>query len=110
MADYCRREEIELICTVSAVTPYRLNLERHDQAHEYFTELCGALEIPFYDMNYAKAQYLPRTNEMFVDYEGHMQGDMAVRQSEFLAEVLRAEHPESFFETDYQTLLESLPQ
>ena len=105
---YCKNNDIELVCVQSALPPYRLQNENMDEVHEYFTELCGEYGIPFYDLNYLKDEYLSRTDDDYVDLDGHMMGELADRQSEVLGQILISENKEAFFYDNYDDVLSHL--
>ena len=92
IAEYCKDNDIELICVQSALPPYRLQNENMDEVHEYFTELCSEYQVPFYDLNYLKDEYLSRTDDDYVDLDGHMMGELADRQSAVLGQILISEN------------------
>ena len=97
IAKYCKDNDIELVCVQSALPPYRLQNENMDEVHEYFTELCSEYNVPFYDLNYLKNEYLSRTDDDYVDLDGHMMGELADRQSAVLGQILISENKEAFF-------------
>ena len=105
---YCKENNIELICMISALPPYRLQKENHNEEHEYFKEFCNKYKINFYDMNYIKSEYLPRNNEDYVDIDGHMQGELANKQTNLIKEIIKSEHPEKYFEKNYEDVLKGL--
>ncbi len=102
---YCNAKNIKLICTASAVPPYRLHSDNMDAIHNYFAAICGKYDIPFYDFSYATSQYLPRTDQDYVDLEGHMMGEMAEKQTRLLAHVLKAKDPSICFHNNYASVL-----
>ena len=101
-------DDIELVCVQSALPPYRLQNENMDDAHEYFAELCGEYDVPFYDFNYLKDEYLSRTDDDYVDLDGHMMGELADRQSAVLGQILIAENKKEFFYDNYDDVLSHL--
>lgn len=103
---YCREKNMKLVCVQSALPPYRLRNENIDEVHDFFTQLCDTYEVPFIDMNYARG--LPRTDEEYVDLDGHMMGQLADRHTKLLCEILKAEDPEQFFYQSYDEVLEVL--
>ncbi len=107
-ASYCKENGIKLVCVTSAVPPERLAGEKHDQAHEFFQNLCDEAGVPYYDFNYAKSEYLYRTREDYVDAEGHMKGSLADRQTRLLMEVEQAEDSSIYFETNYDDVVAGL--
>lgn len=86
--EYCRKNNIELICITSPITPTTAVNGYSEQAGKYFTELCGKYGVTYYDFNLLTMDTLSRTDDDFFDEEGHMLGSLADRYSEILAEVL----------------------
>ena len=105
---YCKDNDIELICVQSALPPYRLQNENMDEVHDYFIELCGKYDVPFYDLNYLKKEYLSRTDDDYVDLDGHMMGTLADRQSAVLGQILISENKDAFFYDNYSDVLNHL--
>ena len=105
---YCKDNDIELVCVQSALPPYRLKNENMDKVHEYFTELCGEYNVPFYDLNYLKDEYLSRTDDDYVDLDGHMMGKLAERQSMVLGQILISDNKEVFFYDNFEDVLNHL--
>ena len=103
---YCNTQNIKLICIASAVPPYRLLTDNIDTIHNYFEEICRKYAVPFYDFSYATSQYLPRTDQDYVDLEGHMMGEMAEKQTRLLSYVLKANDPTIFFHKNYAAVLQ----
>ena len=109
IADYCRSQDIRLICFSSANIPELYPLLNYDTAHDYFSGICSMAQVPYYDMSYVRPELLPRSLSDYVDVSCHMMGDLADRQTALLLEITEAENPESYFETDYQHLLKAYP-
>lgn len=105
---YCTDNDIELVCVQSALPPSRLQNENMDEVHEYFAELCKNNNVPFYDLNYLKDEYLSRTDDDYVDLDGHMMGKLAQKQSEILGQILISEDKEVFFYDNYEDVLNHL--
>lgn len=105
MAEFCRGRGIRLVCIYSALPPYRLVNENQDDAHDYFAKICADEGVEYYDFNYAKMEYLDRTDADYVDIDGHMMGPLAVRQTALLARVLQSADPSDCF---YGSLGETL--
>lgn len=105
---YCKDNDIELVCVQSALPPYRLQNENMDDVHEYFAELCGEYGVPFYDLNYLKDEYLSRTDDDYVDLDGHMMGELADRQSAVFGQILISENKKEFFYDNYDDVLKHL--
>lgn len=105
---YCKDNDIELVCVQSALPPYRLQNENMDEVHDYFTKLCSEYQVPFYDLNYLKDEYLSRTDDDYVDLDGHMMGELADRQSAVLGQILISENKDAFFYDNYDDVLNHL--
>lgn len=105
IVQYCKKENIELIFFTPALSPLRLQNENHDVEHKYFSDLCAAREVPYYDMNYVKKEFLNYTSEEFVDDDGHMMGVLADRHSEIFKEIVNAEDSCIYFYNDYKDVL-----
>jgi hypothetical protein len=107
IADYCKENDIEFICIQSALSPYRLLNENMDDVHDYFQELCSRYHVPFYDMNYLKKEYLDRTDDDYVDLDGHMMGTLADQHTAVLGDILTTSDNEVYFYNDYDEVLEA---
>jgi hypothetical protein len=107
IADYCQENDIEFICIQSALPPYRLLNENMDDVHDYFQELCSRYHVPFYDMNYLKKEYLDRTDDDYVDLDGHMMGTLANQHTEVLGDILTTSDNEDYFYNSYDEVLEA---
>ena len=107
ICDYCKDNDIELVCFISALPKYRIVNENHDAVNEYFDKLCADNGVKFYDFNYAKSEYLGRTNADYVDIDGHMMGDLARRQTELLKMVDSSENPDEYFYDTYDEVIAS---
>ena len=108
MVRYCRKEDIRLVCVISALPEKRLREENHAAAHEYFSALCDDYGVEFYDMNYLHPHLLPRTTQDYTDLDGHMMGTLAQRQTAMLIELEQSPACEAFFTEDFDALLTEL--
>lgn len=108
ICDYCEDNDIELVCFVSALPPYRLANENHDVVNKYFTELCDENGVEFLDFNYAKAEYLGRTDKDYVDLDGHMMGPLAEKQSRLINAIEESDNHDEFFYDTYEEVLENI--
>lgn len=79
-----------------------------DDVHEYFIKLCDKYGVPFYDLNYLKSEYLSRTDDDYVDIDGHMMGELADKQSVVLSRLLLDNNKSRYFYDDYDEVLEHL--
>lgn len=87
-AQYCKKNNIELVCVTSPITPTTALNGYSEQAGAYFTQLCEEYGVEYYDFNLLTMDILPRTDDDFFDEEGHMLGELADRYSDILASVL----------------------
>ena len=85
---YCKKNNIELVCVTSPITPTTSVNGYSEQAGAYFTRLCEEYGVEYYDFNLLTMDTLPRTDDDFFDEEGHMLGELADRYSDILASVL----------------------
>lgn len=88
IVDYCKDNNIKLVCVTSPITPGTLISGQYNQVNEYFTQLCSGLNVEFYDFNLVKSNVLSVSNTDFVDYDGHMCGEFATKYSSVLAQVI----------------------
>lgn len=107
---YCRREDIRLVCVISALPEKRLREENHAGAHAYFRDLCRTHGVDFYDMNLLLPHHLPRTADDYTDLDGHMMGPLARRQTAVLIKLERAHSHEAFFAQSLDEALISFDQ
>lgn len=104
---YCKDNNIELIYFISALPPYRLKNENHDAVHKYFSKLCAEENVRFLDGNYIKQEFMPRSDDDFMDMDGHMMGYLAENQTRMFLEILNSEHPDRYFYETYEEVLEA---
>ena len=103
--EYCNQNGISLICVQSALTPTRLHQQNMGDVHDYFTNLCDLYNIDFYDFNYAKKEYLNRTELDYVDADGHPMGELSDRQTKLLCELVKSSNKGEFLYNDYSEVL-----
>lgn len=106
IVNYCNENNIRLICTQSAITPTRLKQQNMDMVHDEFTVFFNSYNVEFYDFNYAKD--LKRTDNDYVDADGHPMGYLADRQTKLLCDILKSDDKDSFFYTTYSDVLSNL--
>lgn len=92
IAKYCQENNIELNCIVTTITPTIVKEGPSDVANEYLKKLCEENDISFIDGNLISKKELPRTDECFADWEGHMNGDFAIEYTRVLARQLKKEN------------------
>ena len=88
IVEYCKEENIQLICISSPTPLKRLQAEGHDEINKYFSKLAKQSEIEFWDFNYIKPEYLVWDDDDFQDSDGHMFGTFANEYSEVLGDIL----------------------
>lgn len=88
MVNYCKKNDIELICVSSPLPKERVEAENYSEFHDYFAELAEEQDITFWDFNYIEEEYLSWSSDEFRDLDGHMLGVLADRYSALLGEML----------------------
>lgn len=88
IVEYCKEQNIELICVSSPAPLERLQAEEHEDIYAYFKELSSNCGVEFWDFNYIKPEYLTWDGGNFQDSDGHMFGEFANEYSELLGELL----------------------
>lgn len=86
---YCKNKGIRLVCVTSPITPAMMTDSDYAKVNSFFDELCSEEDVEFYDFNLVKENVLSVTNDNFVDYDGHMAGELADRYSEVLADIIK---------------------
>lgn len=107
IADFCREKDIKLICVTSPLPPYAVERGPSGEAFEYFKRITGEQGVAYFDCNLLREEVLPRSNEDYVDWDGHMTGDLAETYSDVLGKVLvdylGGKSCEKYFHTDYKS-------
>lgn len=85
IADYCRDNDIELICITSPITPTAVRKLGMNKVHAAFTEFFAKYDVPYYNFNLLNMNILPRDDVDYGDMEGHAGGELAQKYSEVLA-------------------------
>jgi hypothetical protein len=86
--DYCNDNDIKVVCVSTPITPDAFKEAQVDRASEKLKELFDSYNIKYYDFNKTLMSVLPRDDSGYVDTEGHMYGELAVKYSDVLAKVL----------------------
>lgn len=86
--NYCKDNNIELICVTSPITPSAMQILHMDIVNDKMQEFFKKYDIAYYNFNMAKKDVIPRFDVDFGDYEGHMGGELAENYSEVLADVI----------------------
>ena len=85
---YCKDKNIRLVCATSPITPSMLTCGDYGKVTEYFTSLCEEQDVEYYDFNLIKDDVLDFEDTDYVDYDGHMVGELADRYSRVLGDVI----------------------
>lgn len=107
--EYCQKEDIPITLFVSPICDLQLiSTEGYDNYIDEIRKIAGEYEIPFYDFNLAKEQYLPlQANEHFGDI-GHLNSYGAAVFTSFFYEVVSGEEEENekYFYASYADKLQ----
>lgn len=83
--DFCDKNGINLICVTSPITPSSYDILHIDEIHVTMSDFFNDYGVTYIDYNKASFDVLYRCDSDFVDAEGHMCGELAVRYSALLA-------------------------
>lgn len=101
IVDYCKKNDILLICVVPPLPAMRLEAENYKECHDYFDDLTRNDEVVFWDYNFIDRKNLDWTDEDFRDVDGHMLGNLSEKYSALLGEMINKynnrENTESYF-------------
>lgn len=91
IVEFCKDNQIELVVITTPVPKKTLkeNYENYKEENEYFTKLMEQKGVAYYDFNFIETPEFDKENTCFSDYEGHMNGDSAIRFSKVLGEYLK---------------------
>lgn len=106
--EYCDANGIELIMVQSAMPPERLKTQDFGVMHDDLTNYFEQNGLKFYDFNYAKKEYLSRTDYDYVDREGHMMGYLADAQTKLLCDILNGNDSQKYFYNNYFEVISNL--
>lgn len=106
--DYCQRRDIPITLFVSPIPDLKLvSLERYDHYIDQINAIAQQYQIPFYDFNLAKEEYLSlRPNEHFRDLD-HLNANGANIFTPFFSEVMSGDPSENdkYFYSSYEEKL-----
>lgn len=88
IVNYCKSNNIELICVTSPITPTAVEKLGLSKVDKTLSELFAKYDVPYYNFNRLKMNVLPRDDVDYGDMEGHMGGELASEYSEILATLL----------------------
>ena len=111
--DYCNDNDIKVVCVSTPITPDAFKEAQVDRASEKLKELFDSYNIKYYDFNKTLMSVLPRDDSGYVDTEGHMYGELAVKYSGVLAKVLADDaegnvNEEEYFYKSYEDMYETM--
>ena len=105
--------DIKVVCVSTPITPDAFKEAQVDRASEKLKELFDSYNIKYYDFNKTLMSVLPRDDSGYVDTEGHMYGELAVKYSDVLAKVLADDaegnvNEEEYFYKSYEDMYETM--
>lgn len=111
--EYCQRKEIPITLFVSPINDLQLiSTEGYDNYINEVREIAEEYEIPFYDFNLAKEQYLPLQQDRHFMDAGHLNSYGAAVFTPFFHEVVSEEEAENkkyFYASYADKLKETAP-
>lgn len=108
IVDYCKENDIELICVTTPIPPSSVATGAAEEANTYFKQLCSDNDVRYIDGNLIKNEILNVTDDDFSDWEGHMNGDLAERFSEILTRILLNSIDSDYAYADYSECIEAI--
>lgn len=108
LVKYCKKHSVELIVLQTPVAPRQLLDENRGDSHEWIRSLCESESVQFIDCNYLKKGLLPRLDNDYSDFYGHMLHPMAQRTTNLICEVLSSEEWDNYFYGDYSDVLKNI--
>lgn len=88
IANYCKNNDIELICITSPVTPTAVRKLGLSKVDKTLSEFFAKYDVPYYNFNRLSMNILPRDDVDYGDMEGHMGGELAEKYSAVLGTFL----------------------
>lgn len=111
--EYCQRKDIPITLFVSPIYDLQLiSTEAYDNYIKEVREIAEEYEIPFYDFNLAKEQYLPLQQDQHFHDAGHLNCYGAAVFTPFFYEVVSGEESENekyFYPSYADKLKETAP-
>lgn len=102
MVDFCKKNNIELVCVTMPATPSVSVLGASENSAAYFKKICEENEVTYIDCNLVTLEELPRKDDEYNDWGGHMSDEMAQKFSKVLAKKLAGKDVK--FYSDYRQL------
>ncbi len=108
IVEYCRDNDIELICVTTPIPPSSVVAGAANEADTYFKQICDENDVRYIDGNLIKYEYLSVSDDDFSDWEGHMNGELAEQFSEVLTEILEKDDCQEYFYSGYDECIEAI--
>lgn len=89
IVDVCNKNNIELICIASPITPSSMETMKINVAYPKIQKYFDTKGITLYDFNLLLQSVLPRDDVDYGDLEGHMGGELADKYSDVLAKCIK---------------------
>lgn len=86
----CKEEGIELVVITTPVPRETLEKYREvfEESNRYYMKKMEKYDVPYYDYNFMNLEGIDKSVNNYVDYEGHMSGDLGNQFSERLGKDL----------------------
>lgn len=90
LVQFCREKKMELVVITTPVPAETLEMHKRvfEKAHEYYVKLMEKYKVPYYDFNFMEMDGFDKGLEGYLDYEGHMSGEVGDEFSRELGEKL----------------------
>ena len=90
LVDFCKEKGIELVVNTTPVPQETLELypRTFEKAHEYYKEMMVKYHVSYYDFNFIELNNFNKSIYRYLDYEGHMSGELGNEFSEKLGDFL----------------------
>lgn len=90
LASLCKEKGVEFIAISTPLPGAVLQKEKEsfDASADYFSEYFAKLGVPYYNFNREYSKAFPHASEIYVDYDGHMNGENAEKFSKTLGGIL----------------------
>lgn len=91
LAEFCREKEIKLTLLITPIpdTTREMYKQEYQSQHEYFAGLAEAYGLRLLDFNYELLDGFDKSLASYVDCEGHLNGEAAIKFSKILGEYLK---------------------
>ena len=101
IVELCNKNNIELICIVSPITPSSMETMKINIAYPKIQQYLDTKGIKLYDFNLLLQSVLPRDDVDYGDLEGHMGGTLGDEYSQILGKCIREIRAGSFDKSRY---------